>query len=110
MKIVSPNTTEVVDIKIIPRKDAQSVEVVIHNEDTKEATTYNIATTYLSNYMVLSDVFLFAENGQYSMEVFDGSDLIYRDKIFCTSQDVSKYNINAERFVQANKSATTYKF
>ena len=36
--------------------------------------------------------------------------LIYRDKIFCTSQDVSKYNMNAERFVQANKTATTYKF
>jgi len=110
MKIVEPNDTSVVDIKIIPRKDATNVDVVIYNESTKESNSYSVTTLYLSNYMVLSDVFLFAENGQYIIEVFNSNELIYRDKIFCTSQQLDKYDINSDRFVQANKSATTYKF
>ena len=111
MKIVSPNTSEATDIKIIPRANAQNVVVYIHNEATKSVSTYNCIPTYISNYMVLNAIFLFDENQSYVMEVYDGSSLIYRDKMFCTSQtDLAKYDINNERFVEAPSSATTFKF
>lgn len=110
MKIVSPNTSEQIEIKIIPRANATSVVVNVRNEATKEVLSYNVTPTFTSNYMVLNGLFLFSENQQYLMEVYDGSDLIYRDLVFCTAQELDKYDINSERFEQATTTPTTYKF
>lgn len=46
-------------------------------------------------YMTLSGVFSLVEGRFYTFEVLDGSTLIYRGKIFCTSQtDYDKYTTN----------------
>lgn len=77
-------------------------ELIITNEDTKAATTYNVTASYSNQELTISQAFTLTSGVYYSYEVSDGLNLMYRGKIFCTDQtEFNKYAINSGDFVKA---------
>ena len=91
--IVLQETASAQEVKFIPR-EYQADTIVLVNETTDESTTYNITTTQSGYYLVVNDVFDLKENNFYFMTVKNGSDIVYRDKIYCTNQTISDYSVN----------------
>jgi hypothetical protein len=94
MKVLT-TSEEVQTLTIIPRSYASTVSVVLRDETTNEVTTYtNISTTQNKGYLSLSNAFSLVENTFYELTVKEGSNVIYKDKIFCTDQTVASYSVN----------------
>lgn len=77
--------------------------MVITQEGVDTGTTYTVSGTrvdYNGNadstgtYLSVTDTVSLKEGNFYSLEVKNGSDVIYKDKIFCTNQTVSSYSVN----------------
>lgn len=61
--------------------------------------------------MTLSDVFLVEEGTFYQLTIVNGTDLIYRDRIFCTAQtEYEKYTVASGVYKQPTAENDTYKF
>jgi len=83
--------------KIIPRSyDADTLTLV--NETTGESTDYAITITQVDYYAVITKTLSLKEGNFYRMTVKNGSDIIYKDKVFCTNQTVSTYSPNNGEF------------
>ena len=94
MKVLT-TSEEAQTLTIIPRSYASTVSVVLRDETTNEVTTYtNISTTQNKGYLSLSNAFSLVENTFYELTVKEGSNVIYKDKIFCTDQAVASYSVN----------------
>jgi hypothetical protein len=77
---------------------------ILTDEQTNKSETITAATSSDGNYLTASMTFgssnaPFREGHFYTLEVLDGSTLIYRDKLFCTAQTPvtqSRYNVNKD--------------
>jgi len=92
--------------KFIPREYTAD-SLVLTNETTNASTTYVITVSrvdYNDNvdtaglYLSVTDTFTLKEDNFYSLVVKNGSDVIYRDKVFCTNQTVSDFTVNSGEF------------
>lgn len=79
--------------KIIPRYFTAD-SMVITDESTGASTTYNITVTQTDYYTVITETLSLIEGRTYTLKVYDGTDVIYYDKIFCTNQTTSSYSVN----------------
>lgn len=95
--IVLQETTNSQEVKFIPR-EYQADTIILRNETTDETTTYNITATQSGYYLVVDDVFTLKENNFYFMTVKNGSDIVYRDKIYCTNQVIADYTVNQSEY------------
>ena len=91
MKVLK-ETTDVQTLKIIPRIYPEEVDLTIRNETTREETTFlSLPSVFNAGYLDISNVFALKEDTSYTIEVREtianGSDVIYKDKIFCTNQE-----------------------
>ena len=85
--------------KIIPRQFAAD-SMIITDETTRDSITYNITITQLDYYAVISEIIALVEGHTYTLTVFDGANVVYKDKIFCTNQSATTYTINNGEYVQ----------
>lgn len=85
------------DIKFIPREYAATKAVIIGQEGTTE---YLVTPTVESYYLVLNAIYQLTEGQQYSLVVYNDEDVIYKDMIFCTNQEVNEYTINKDEYKQ----------
>jgi len=92
------------DIKIIPRKYAATKVVIIGQEGETE---YLVTPTIESYYLVLNAIYQLKEGQQYSLVVYNDEDIVYKDMINCTNQDVDEYTINKDEYKQ-NSSNNDY--
>lgn len=83
--------------KIIPRTYAADTLVLV-NETTGEETSYAISITQTDYYAVITKTLTLKEGNFYRMTVLNGSDIVYRDKVFCTNQTISSYSVNNNEF------------
>lgn len=95
--IVLQETGSAQTFKIIPRVYAADTLTLV-NETTGEETIYNITITQTDYYAVITKVITLKEGNFYQMTVKNGSDIIYKDKVFCTNQTVSSYSPNSGEF------------
>lgn len=79
--------------KVIPRYYAAD-RMTITDEQTRDTISYNITITQTDYYAVISKIITLEEGHTYTLTVFDGPDIVYKDKIFCTNQTVEAYTIN----------------
>ena len=82
-------------LKIIPRSYASSVSMILRDDSTNTSTTYSsISTSTDKNYLVISQALspVLVEGRFYDMTVKEGTSVIYKDKIFCTSQTINQSN------------------
>ena len=84
---------------IIPRYYTAD-SMVITNETSGEATTYAITPTVTSYYLTITDIVDLKEGNFYTLKVLNGSEIVYRDKIYCTNQVIENYTINNGEYVE----------
>ncbi len=80
-------------MKVIPRSYAGTVSMILRDDSTNTSTTYSsISTTTDKNYLVVSQALspVLVEGRFYDLTLKEGANVIYKDKIFCTSQTVNQ--------------------
>ena len=87
-------------LKVIPRSYASSVSMILRDDSTNTSTTYSVSTTTDKNYLVLSQALdpVLVEGRFYDLTIKEGSDVIYKDKVFCTDQAVASYSVNNNEY------------
>ena len=78
---------------IIPRS-YEADSMTLTNELTNEIDTYSITPSTSDHYMVITEELTPTENHFYILKVYDGTDIIYRDRVFCTDQDTETFSVN----------------
>ena len=91
-------------IKIIPRSYASNVSMILRDDSTNTEVSYSVATTTDRNYLVLSQSLSLTEGRFYDLTIKEGSEVIYKDKVFCTDQTIDQdtndyYSINKDQYV-----------
>ena len=83
-------------LKVIPRSYASSVSMILRDDSTNTSTTYTVSTTTDKNYLVVSKALspVLVEGRFYDLTLKEGSNVIYKDKVFCTDQTISSYSVN----------------
>lgn len=84
-------------LEIIPRSYPSVITVKLRNEITNEVTTIpSVSTTTLKGYLRFSTSYTLEESYFYELTILDGTTVIYKDKIFCTNQDIADYSVNVD--------------
>jgi len=102
--IVLEESASAQTINLIPRKftSGDSYNVTIVNETTN-AEVYNVDTTAIAELLyhnTYTAVFPVKQDITYTLTIKDGSEVIYKDKIFCTNQaDLTDYTINSGAYI-----------
>ena len=83
--------------KIIPRvNDADSIVIT----GLSGSNTVAFTPTYDLYYMVITGIFDLKQGEQYSFDVMNETDIVYKGRIFCTNQAVDNYSINTNEYSQ----------
>ena len=107
MKILSTSTSAQT-LKIIPREYQANIHVVLRDNSTNTSTTYSVATSTSGDYMTFDLTLSLVENRFYDMTCKFGSNVIYKDKIFCTDQVVADYTVNEGQYTTENSYDNDY--
>jgi len=96
-------------IKFIPR--SKTYDGLYLTDETKNVTTQITITSSSSNdyYETINAVFNLVENRFYKLVVKNGTNIVYRDKVFCTDQVLTNGNFNVNSGVY-NENTTTNEF
>jgi hypothetical protein len=80
-------------LSIIPRQyiEASDLELVIKEDGTKKTETLTgLTSTINGNFLDIECTFsILSDDSSYSIEIKQSSTLLYRDKVYCTSQTSS---------------------
>ena len=99
MKVLT-TSTDAQSMSIIPRSYPATITIRLRDESTNEVTTYSdVDATTTKGYLVFSNAYTLTENVFYELTILDGSDVIYKDKIFCTDQTISTFSVNDGEYV-----------
>jgi len=95
-------------LKIIPREYQANIDVILRDNSTNESTTYAVATSTSGDYMTFNLTLALVENRFYDMTCKFGSNVIYKDKIFCTDQVIADYTVNEGQYTTENSYNNDY--
>ena len=96
--IILKEQNTVQTFSFIPR-ELNATTIVLRNETTGVETTIN-TTFYLSDYyLTASTIFDLKQNTFYNLTIKNNNDIVYKDKIFCTNQNVDSYSVNQNQYV-----------
>ena len=98
-------------INIIPRVYATSLTLTLRDDSTNEVQTILVNGVKNGNYIQIAAIFIIFEGRFYDLKVYntqgdiDDKNIIYRDKIFCTSQSTNQaknnyYSINKDEYIE----------
>lgn len=86
------STTDIQTITFIPKElSATSL--------TLNGVTFEVEFYIEKYYLVASAVFDLKENEFYDLIVYNGSEIIYIDKVFVTNQELKEYTINENTYI-----------
>jgi hypothetical protein len=74
--------------------------IVLRDEETNIETEIEATFSISKYYVTTSVIFPIKENKYYTLTIKDGTNIVYRDKIFCTNQTLETYSINKNEYVQ----------
>ena len=81
--------------------DLDGVTLYLINENTNTTATINPSITESNGFMSLSATFSLVGGTLYGMKIFKGSNLIYRDRVFVTSQtEYDKFTVNQNVYTE----------
>lgn len=91
-------------LKFIPREYVTNITLKLRDDSTNEITTSAIASTTDKDYMVVNTIFDLREGSFYDLTILSGTNIIYKDKIFCTDQTIDQdtnnyYSVNKDEYV-----------
>ena len=105
--IVSTTSASAQTFKVIPRDyTLTAFTMSIRDDSTNVTVTYNITgVTTSGNYRTFQNTFspVLVSNHFYDMTLSSGTDVIFKDRIFCTDQTINQvdndyYNLNEGQF------------
>lgn len=82
----------------IPRTLA-ATSMVITDEGQNTSATIAITPSVSTYYLSVTETLTLVDGRSYTLEVLNGTDVVYRDKIFCTNQTVSDYSPHNGEYV-----------
>ena len=98
------SSTDSQTINFIPREytEGTTYTITIKDETTNKEVFSSTTTTFtsLDYYFQYSSVFTLVENTMYMLEIKDGTNVIFKDKIFCTNQNVTTYSVNDNEYIK----------
>jgi len=88
-------------IVIIPRSFPASVTLQLVDESKNTTATPSVSVASSNGFMTLTGTFSLVNNRFYTLKVLDGSTLIYRDRVFVTSQtEFDKFTVNQNIYTE----------
>lgn len=102
MMILS-TTTDAQTIKVIPREYVASATLKLRDDSSNVEVSYSVSPTTNRNYLEISQAFALKEGRYYDLSLLDGTNIIYKDKVFCTAQTIDQttndyYTINENEY------------
>lgn len=87
---------------IIPRNSATSVTASLTSETTGTAYTDTTSLSQNRYYYNMACDFetTLKESSFYTLEVKEGSNVIFKDKVFCTDQTISDFSVNYNTYTE----------
>jgi len=83
------------NLKFIPREYA-ATKVVLLDESTNTEVEIEASFTQDKYYLTSDIIFNLIEDRFYNLTVYNVDSIVYKDKIFCTTQQVLDYSINKD--------------
>ena len=97
--IILRKQTTAQSLTFIPREYSANT-IVLRNETTNIETTIE-ANFYLYDYYLTAvEVFDLKENTFYNLTIKNGSNIVYKDIVFCTNQDTESFTVNENQYVE----------
>ena len=104
-------------ISVIPRSYLSTFDLLIRDDSTNVQETYNITNAVISgNYLNFSNTFspILIENHFYDLILISNNVVIFKDRIFCTDQNIDQlnndyYDLNENEYLSYNGYDNTYK-
>lgn len=87
--------------KIIPRSTTAD-SMILKEEGTENSETYSITlnTDSDSYFSTITEALTLREGFWYSLTVKNGSEVIYKDRVYCTNQTISDFTINNGEYIE----------
>ena len=101
---------------VIPRSYT-ATSTVIKEEGADVSATYSSTFTRVDyndtldtegTYLKIAGIIALEEYKFYSIEVLNGTDVIYKDRIYCTNQTIADFSINNGEYVVAPTTDNTF--
>ena len=86
------------DLKFIPRSYGADT-IVLRNETTNEVQTISASFELDKYYLTTTTSFDLKENTFYNLTIQNGAEVVYKDKVFCTNQNIVNYTVNKDEYV-----------
>jgi len=88
-------------IVIVPRSFPSSVTLQLIDESKNTTATPSVSVVSADGFMTLTGTFSLVNGRYYGLKVLDGSTLIYRDRVFVTSQtEYDKFTVNQNVYTE----------
>ena len=100
--IVLTTSTLAQAFKVIPRTYADEFTLSIRDDSTNVTVTYSITgATVSGNYVTYQNTFspILVENHFYDMTLYVETNIIFKDRIFCTDQTINQVNNDYYKFI-----------
>ena len=73
----------------------------MRDDSTNTEVSYSVTPTTEGNYLVVTNAYTLIEGRFYDLTLLDGTEVIYKDKVFCTDQTISQpsndyYKVNKD--------------
>ena len=102
--IVLQESASAQNLDFIPRQftSGDTYNVTIINEQTNTEVYNENVTSITENlyYNRLNAIFDVKQDNFYMITVKSGSNVIFKDKIFCTNQTISDYTVNNSQYIE----------
>lgn len=95
MIVISTTTPQ--EFKVIPRAYA-ATRMTLRNETTNTVESYDITATVDGYYLAWTEAVTVTEDTFYNLTVYNGADIVYKDRVFCTNQSVSSYSVHNNEY------------
>jgi hypothetical protein len=85
-------------LKFIPRNYGADT-IVLRNETTNEVQTISASFELDKYYLTTTTAFDLLQNTFYNLTIKNGAEVVYKDKVFCTNQNIVNYTVNKDEYV-----------
>jgi predicted nucleic acid-binding protein len=83
----------------IPRQDTYNT-LQITDEQTGVTTNVNISTNVIGQYYnTITATFSLKENHYYTLTLKQNTDVVFKDKVFCTNQSIPTFSVNNGQYI-----------
>jgi hypothetical protein len=105
--IVLTTDTEAQIFVFIPRSSTFDTVEITDDQTNETVSLEEWEFTEGDYYSILQAEFALVENHFYNLEIKNRTDIIYRDRIFCTDQSIVSFSVNNGQYV-SNTTGNTF--